>query len=588
MEVYKNLACIDAALGIAPHRGSATGEMKFKLIWPLRAVLIAAALGVWLTSGTRAAAQTAPSSTPIDANTTEFSNSGPYTSLPYSGTTPIVGSAPLLGSIVSSVSAANALAPSAIPPPELTIVPSLGVQELFTTNATGASTGRQGDFVTSITPGLLLTEQRPRLRATIDYHPSANIYAKTSSQDYIAQQLNAFIGATLLPRALFLSLRGFATQQSTIGGLPPGGTSVLARNNRTSTESFQVSPSAQHRFGDIGTAYLRFDLYHTVQSGTTLFAAGSTTPFFTGTSLTTKQESASFTTGSVLGRFNDTVAFDAAQDTSNIAITNGARQTTYSDTLRFAVTRHLFLIGEVGHEDIRYNGVPPTRINDILWNGGFSFTPVENSLITVRYGHQEGFNSVYAQGSYPVTARTQVFIGTSESLGTQAQLLQSNLAGSSLNAAGAPINSETGAPILLTNQLLGTQSSLLRIRQISAGTTTTWSRDVLGLSFLDDQEKLVSTSPGVAGFSQNSLSGSISLSRALTPRATALTYLQYGRSTTALNGGTSPVYSGQLSLVYRLDPTLSANAQYTITRQIVFDGGTDLINSVGIGFIKIF
>lgn len=511
--------------------------------------------------------------------------------LPAPGTVtaaPPVGVSVRLGDVNSAIAAANAVGGVLLTRPAgLTFTPTLGLSEEFNDNVFDTTTGRRADLITAVTPGILINLSTPSASGTLSYAPSLQIYAENSSQNDVVQRLNGSLQATLLPRTLLLSLNAYASQQTTSGGVAPGGIGTSPSGNRTTTTSFAVRPTFEHRFGDFGTLQIGYALQYSDQSGRAATAPGATQPFFVGSHAVANEGSASFTTGSVLGRFNDTMEATASVE-SGSGVLGGAHQYVATNTFRVAVQRRVYVFGTLGYEDIFYPSVPKVQIRDGVWAVGFNLTPGPATSITAGYGRLEGFDSPFVRATVGVTARTSLVVSYSDTLGSSLQFLQSALTNTIVDAAGNPIDNQTGAPVLLTNQLLSVQSSVVRNAVFSSSLITTWPRDTVSLSLLNQQQKLIANASGVSGFSQNSWSGSIAWTHSLTPLLTAASYVQLGETNSrAVGSGSSTVLAGQLSLVYRLTPTLSGSAIYGVTNRSL-TGRSALQNIVIVALQKTF
>lgn len=493
---------------------------------------------------------------------------------------PPVGVSVRLGNL-DSVFAPPSAAPGAVPgrPPGLTITPTLGLSEEFTDNVFYTATQHESDFITGLTPGVLVNIQTPSVGGTVSYTPAFQWYARNSSQDTVSQYVNGSFNATLLPKTLLLSAGTNVSEVSTSGGLAPGGVTSIPSSTRATTAVFYVTPSFVHQFGDTGTLRLSYSLQLANQSGSPNSVAGATEPFFLASSALTNQEIAYFTTGPALGRFNDTTDV-IASEYSQAPILDGAHQYFVVNTLRFALDRMTYIFGSAGYENISYPGsLPPFDINGGVWAAGFGLTPAPRSAVIAGYRHAYGINSPILQVAIGLTARTRLAIVYSSFVATGLQSLQSTVSGSAVDAAGNSINSDTGAPVLVGNQLLSQQNGLMRNSTLTASLVTTWPRDTLSFSLLQDQQKLLANAPGMIGFSQESWSGGVGWAHSLTPRLTAASYLQIG-STNSEDVGTgwTPVLGGQVSLAYQLTPTLSASLVYQFTNQWASVGGNTLQN----------
>lgn len=502
--------------------------------------------------------------------------------------TPPVGVSVRLGDVGQVLSAASAVgAVPVVAPSGLTITPSLGVSEEYNSNIFNSVNDHVSDFITSITPGVLATLSTPSVIGVLSYTPTIQFFAENPSENNVGQYLNGSLNATLLPQTLLLSLGAYASEGSTSGGIVPGGTSVSTKGNRTTTTGFYVQPTFEHRFSDIGTLALSYTLQYSSESGNAAFTPGAAQPFFVGSHAVANQGSAVFTTGPVLGRFNNTVNGAASAETGS-GILDGAHQYVLVDTLRFAVERRVYVFGTLGYENIFYPSVPEVKIEDGVWAAGFNLTPAPGSSITAGYGRIEGLNAPFLEAVVSLTPRTTLAASYTNTLGTSLQLLQSALTNSLVDAAGNPINTATGAPVLLSNQLLSAQSGLFRNAIFSTSLTTTWPRDTVSFGLFNEQQKLVANAPGTTGFSQNSWSGNITWTHALTPALTATSYFQVGETNSrAVSNGASSVVAGQVSLAYNITPSLIGTVLYGISNSSFSDGDA-LQNIVIVGLQKTF
>ncbi len=503
---------------------------------------------------------------------------------------PPTGVSVRLGNLESVFAEPNS-AVGAVPkrPPGVTITPTLDLQEMFTDNVFDTAGNHQTDFITGLTPGILINVQTPNVRGTVSYTPSFQLYANDSSENNVGQYLNGSINATLLPKTLLLSAGAYMTELSTQGGLAPGGMTTLPGSTRATTTILYVTPSFVHEFSETGTLRVSYSLQWANQSGNANSVFGSILPYFLGSSALTNQEIASFTTGPAFGRFNNTID-GIASEYARAPILSAAHQYFVVDTLRFALDRRAYIFGSAGYEDISYpHALPAFRINDGVWAAGLGITPAPQSTLIVGYRHAYRVNSPILDLALGLTARTRLAVVYSTSIATELQLLQATVSGSTVDAAGNSIVGETSAPVLVANQLLSQESGLLRSSVASASLVTTWPRDTVSFSFLNDEQKLLANAPGTNGFSQESWSGGAGWVHALTPRLTATSYLQIGSTNSkAVGPGWTPTLAGQVSFAYRLSPTLSASLIYQVTDEWPSVGGNLLENTATVALQNTF
>ncbi len=477
-----------------------------------------------------------------------------------------------------------------------TLEPALGVRELLTDNVYEARSPRVADLVTSILPELLLSGQTPLARANISYAPDIQLYAKTSQQDQVVQQFNGEAQLTAVPETLFLSLRGSGDQQSSIGSYGPGGLPYYGEQNRTDVVALQASPYLQHRFGGDGTLQAGYVFNYSSQTESQPGAPGEPVEFpFSedlGNSVTRSNEGyASFTTGENLGRFTDTARLDITRyDGSGDSVLNRAHRSTAIDDFGYGVSREVALLGSAGYEDIAYSGLPPIRIRDAVWNAGIRLTPNQASSLTAKYGHKDGFDSLTLASSYAVTARLRVFAIYSEGLTSGQEEIQDNLDQSSVDQYDNTVSTATGAPTLVSDQLLSLQNDLYRVQRFSATAISTYARDVFSLTVEQENRREIASAPGAPGYSDRGTSIDLSWSHDITPKLTLTTTLRYSDT----RSETVPVSKYQtagldLDASYAIGPSLSATFGYFI-RNVSADtaGQSSLQNAVLIGLRQSF
>ena len=412
------------------------------------------------------------------------------------------------------------------------------------------------------------------------------------SQNTLVHNANGQALLTIVPNALFLDVRGFAAVQSTSGGFSPTGPVTLNQANQTQTVSGSVSPYYLHTFDDHGSLRLAYTFNETLQNGVSPFLSSTPTPFaaLPNMNLTSNEESGTFRTGADLGRVNDQIWVDAIQETG-FGLVQNAHRNVLIDQPAYAIDPRLSIYGQIGYENIAYpNAVPAVRINDAIWAVGFRLTPNPDSVIDVRYGHRDGFNSARVDASYALTARTKIFARYSEGLASQAEEIASALNGSSVGAGSNSVDELTGAPVLLTNQLIGVQSNLFRVKTLSLSAVTAWARDTLSLSFLHEEDDLVAISAGSIGFSDRGTSAGLTWEHDLSERlkgTASLSYNIYDVSGPA--PGSTHFFSLGISAAYSFTETLTGIAQYALqSATATLPGQAFIENRVLIGLRKTF
>ena len=409
------------------------------------------------------------------------------------------------------------------------IVPSIAVDVGATDNVFQTHSDRRRDAFTYITPGILIDGATQRLRATINYAPSARLYATYTDQNQISQIGAGQILAELVPGALYLDMRGSASLGTSSGGFVPNTVQTASRNDLVQTYNFQISPYYVHRFGSAATAQLGYVFQYSAQEGTTQFQPGATLPSFNNQDYIGNRGYLVVRSGEDLGplalqgRVDGTVF-------SGTGVYDGAHVFVAALEARYAITPTIAVLLEGGYEDIEYGGTNPDRIKDAIWSVGIRLTPTPDSFLTLRYGHRGGFDSPTLEAGIQLGGFTRLTASYAEQLATAATAAQDLLATTTLDALGNPVDSQSGAPVLYANAFFPAQSGLFRIKTGSVALIQSWPRDSLVLSAYYQEQTPVSAAQGTQIFQSTGYYGGISWTHELTPETSMNLGVQVGRN----------------------------------------------------------
>ena len=511
-----------------------------------------------------------------------------------------------------------------------TILPRLGIQGMLTDNALQVQSPRSWDIASFISPGVTIVGETTRASLRLDYAPVLSLYARNSSQNGLAQQLNATGQVVLVPELAFVDVRALAGVQARnggIGGLGTLGTASaspiaaggfgnatgnnlgLSRQNQIQTGSFGISPYLTHRFGDYGVGRIGLGLNASRSSS---IAGFGTIPVVTsGTNPQnqfTAEQTARFTSGEILGRIQDTVDVYISQTTTsgqfsangtpnpnaNNSTSNSTRQ-TISNRITYAINTSLSVFASLGYENIQYSNALSQQIKGITWQLGTTWTPNPDSTVSVSYGRQEGAESLTLNANYAVSARTSTTLSYNSRLGTQLQNLQRQLDAGTVGTNGSLVNSQTGAPLFTGTNSLGVDPGLYRFDTFTAGLNTTLERDQFSFNLTWTTQ--TATGGGTpSGNSGTSKTASIQWVRQLRPDLSFSAYVGYSlnngggvNGTGGNQSGNSPSIAASASLQYTFTETLSGVVRYSyFDRSSSTAGLTMYQNLVIVGVTKQF
>jgi uncharacterized protein (PEP-CTERM system associated) len=516
---------------------------------------------------------------------------------PYSGP-PELGGPPRTGLILAPGFTAGLPAPPPGQPGRAwTVQPSLGLQFFATDNINQTATNKQSEFITGVTPGLLVTADTARLRGVLNYRPSLLLYAEDSSQSRVLQNFNGQALATIVPERFFLDLRGAGATQAVGGGFAPQSTPTLNRQGVLQTTSFQASPYFVQRFGDIATLQVGYGFQAVQQSlggGATTAVTPNGLVYFSDTHYVANSGFATLRTGPNFGR----LAMEArlvSTDYSGNGVYDGAYRRVAVAEARYAITRQLAVLAEGGYEMQRYSTLPRFELSEPIWAAGVRLNLSPESVVTLKYGHRDGVDSPTVNAVLALGGRTRLFANYSERLSSSAQRAADLLSATTVDALGNPVDSFTGAPILqpFADSFFGTQSGLQLVRQGSVTISQSWPRDTIFLNASWQRLTPVAAAPGQANFAQTGYTVNLAWAHALTPRTSVTAGLQYGwqeRSGAGQGALSGSVYGGSVAIATQLTPGLSAFAQYGITSREDFSGsgGRAIQNTILVGLRQTF
>lgn len=478
-----------------------------------------------------------------------------------------------------------------------TIRPSIAVDLIATDNVFLSSRNRESDLITAVSPAIVVGAQTSRLTGSISYRPVFSYYSSSPGQERLDHYLNGQALVTLAPDWLFFDMRANSNVSSLSGGLPTGSTAVSNRANRLQTTSVQLSPYVQFRIPRIGTAQVGYAFQYVDQSaGGSGFGGGGSnnslagaiggTPFFASGDFIAHEGFAVVSTGDEFGRLSMTGRVSAVEYDGQ-GVLDGAYRRSGVVESRYALTRAVAALFDLGYEEQHYAGTRPFDVEGPIWAVGVQLTGPDSSAVA-KYGRRDGFESFSLDSSIALGGRTRLFARYEERLTTTSQLAAQQLQRAQFDQAGNQVDPVTGIPLVPTvaDNLLTQQAGLQRMRMATAAISQTWPRDTVTLSLTRDEREPVNPDP--RNFPQEGITGGLTWVRLLTPEVTGSLFGQYGRTETSGRGDAN-TYSAGASLSRDFGRGLSGTMQYRHTNRGDFAGsGTATQNMLLLGLRKDF
>jgi uncharacterized protein (PEP-CTERM system associated) len=448
------------------------------------------------------------------------------------------------------------------------LVPSLTLRATATDNVNLSATNPQHNIFFDVVPAIIATADTDRLQGRFGYTPLLRYYTRDTNSN---QWNNIFFGAgtaTLLPDRVFLDLRASGTVQAISGGFAPGSTPATAQNNLAQTYSFQATPYVVHRFGGAATAVAGYSLQYSQQQGNAQSLTPGGTPFFVPLEFTSNTGFAAVRTGEDFGRLAMEARGTATAYTGT-GMFDGAHRGIALLEARYAITPNIAVLAQGGYESQYYATTPDYEVNEPVWAVGVLLRPGPDSMLALRYGHRDGFDSFSLEGSLALGGRTRLVGSYSDQLSVALRNPADLLSTTTVDRYGNPVDSVTGAPALplSSGNFTTLQSGLFRAKRANAFVVQSFDRDTisLGLTYVDQVP--IAASPGTVQTNQTSLYGTATWSHALTPRATLIGTLQYGVSESGNTNARSTLFLASAMVTYQFTERLYGTLQYMVTNR---------------------
>ncbi|MCS6921857.1 MAG: TIGR03016 family PEP-CTERM system-associated outer membrane protein, partial [Elioraea sp.] len=460
-----------------------------------------------------------------------------------------------------------------------TITPSLGLTQSYNDNVFFTANNRKSDFITNVNGGLAMAVDTARLQGGLNATLGYNFYANQTRQNGATLNGGGQFLLTLVPDHLFISARGAATTQPFGSALDPQARTGTASGNLFRTYSVSLSPYGLYRFGGTATAFAGYVFQYVDQnrvgrapteSATTIEDLLRRRDAF-ATSFSSHQGYVGARTGEDFGRLAMQGSLSGTWFEGSGLYEGAYRHLALLET-RYAFLRSVAGLVEVGYERERFNTVPKTDIDGPVWAVGARLTPNPDSLIIVKYGRRDGFNSWRVNGTWAVGVRTTIFATYQETLTTSALFAADLLSTTVLDPLGNPVDAQTGAPVLpgLLGQVIGASRTLSRQKLGTAGISQTWPRDTISLTATYLESTPIATAPGAPQqtLSIETTSFGLTWSRSLTPLTSMSVFGSYALNTTSVGNTAAPSsndftsISAGASLGTSLSPSLGLGLTY--------------------------
>jgi uncharacterized protein (PEP-CTERM system associated) len=142
----------------------------------------------------------------------------------------------------------------------ISIVPRISVSETYTNNVSLSSSGKRSELITQVSPGIRLSSNGGRIKGSLDYSLTEQLYANGTSGRQSQNALNANGSIEAIDNWAFVDFSGLIGQQSISAFGAPAGDGSALNANSTETSVFRLSPYVRGRFGSLADYEARYSL----------------------------------------------------------------------------------------------------------------------------------------------------------------------------------------------------------------------------------------------------------------------------------------------------------------------------------------
>jgi len=439
------------------------------------------------------------------------------------------------------------------------ITPSVEVGETWNDNITLAPKGSETrDFITTVTPGLNILLQAPRVNFAVNYAPQALIFADHSNFDTLQQRLAGKGRAEIIPENLFFDAGASIDQEFQTANGAIGPSTITASSNLQTVEAASASPYLLHHFGSFADTETRYRFSTVSVSGDSIAPERI------------NEVRQLINSGETFGRLSwvatgDYQKIDRLTGTDDPLGGTSGKDLLGRVDLKYPVYQALSAIGGAGWESVK----DPTlgfNPHGVIWDGGFQYQPNETFLASATYGRRFDQTDWEANLAYNPAPDLRLHGSYSLSIQTTPSAIAGNLNNIAIGPNGTLVDSQTGLPFVANNTIPGRATSAFGInsgafleKRLEADAQTTRGRNTFYATGYDIRES------GQTISAERIFGGSASWQRSLWEQLSSIAGAAYYRTLFEDGSGRKDkTYDVSVGLTYALSPT--AGARLTFSR----------------------
>lgn len=466
------------------------------------------------------------------------------------------------------VSQDPALRPATEMPPPFLVKLDVEGKERWTDNVFLSSQQRNADSITTLAPGLKLSERTRRLDLGLDYKLSYDQYALHDDQSGFRHSGLGLLNSELIEDRLFVDLRGSISEQATNPNAPSEASSRASSVNSTRVGLISITPRWREKIGDVAVTQvsLGHDESQILSSSAGGDSGSGTAAKLNNTSSNRAKIEAS--SGESFTRLLWTVSSSAAQSEqsgSGGTLTQAAQQLG----LETRLSSDFGLLSSVGFDTIHGQGIDSDKIGGVFVIGGVHWTPSPDTEIRVGVGRRYGETSPFAMIEHKLGPRTTVRVAqevgiVSDALNQFAALnaVQRDDQGHFVNPFSGLIADPAGQTLTRSNAISRQETSSLMVRRAGALDTVTLTGSLTQQEILSNA---TAESGGAAGSHNSVLSLTLGWMHLMSEALSFHSQARYSDTLEVASGGKRDQVALTLGLDYALTETMSAGLAYDVS-----------------------
>jgi uncharacterized protein (PEP-CTERM system associated) len=470
---------------------------------------------------------------------------------------PVIAWAGMLGAPASSAVAE-----------EWRIEPSISIFESFTSNARLDPAGQEtADFVTTVSPGLDVHRDAPRLTVDLNYALDAIGYLKEEDLSELRNRLRLHSRGTIVPEMVFLEANAAITQEPRSSERPASGSHLTASTNLETVYTYRISPSINNHFGtfaDTGLKYAFSQVFGDEFPDTTIHIVEG-----------------SLVSGSRFSRLLWALNANAQKGSGSRDVSS----VFAAASAEFPVNRAISLFGSAGYEQISDPTLDDEPDGPIA-SAGVRLTPGPRTTVEVLYNHRFESDFVTGSASYLFDEYSRIDLSYTEQIETSQSSFAENLGFLRRDEFGNFIDSRTDRLFRLADDTFGIEDNAFRLRAFNLALHLERGRNTWDAVAYHERRDI-----DVVDEQDTAIGAGANWRRRLSPVSTLNATARFRYESFETRSGTEDQYLVGVggSIVRNLNETLDAALIVNFTKQFADESDDEFTEAVvSVGLVKRF